>query len=110
MPVRKIEYLSIWEVAHRWEGVDPEAAAAGDIHPSVRERLRLLANAVTTAINPYDAHREVIPLERLWFGFPKTKVARGLDKAVHDPSPYRALLHDVYVNQIELMKWCFGMD
>jgi hypothetical protein len=49
-------------------------------------------------------------MEKLWFDFPKTKFAKRLDKAVHDPVAHKALLVDVYVNQTEVMKWCFGID
>lgn len=64
MPVRKIESLNIWEVGHGWEAVDPDAAPAGCIAAEVRDRLRQLVDAVTTAINPYE-HGEIAPTERL---------------------------------------------
>ena len=85
MPLRKIEFLSIWEIGHRWEGVDPESVPTQRFPAPVRDRLRQLSNATRSVINAYNPHGEVIPLERLWFGWPKTKVAKHLDKAVQDP-------------------------
>ncbi len=105
-----MELLSIWEVGHRWQGVDPRVQLPDGVPIEVQDRLRQLAHAAIAFINPYDAHGEIIPMEKLWFGFPKTQFGKHLDKAVHDPLAYKALLGDVYLNQTEVMKWCFGTD
>lgn len=39
-------YLSIWEVAHRWHGVDPNKTSPSDLPINVQDTLRYLCHAV----------------------------------------------------------------
>lgn len=103
-------YLSVWEVGHRWEGVDPDTPCAGDVRLKVRDRLRQLLHALRSMLNAYDVHGEIIPMEMLWFGLPKTKTAKQLDKAVHDPFGHKELLLAVFVSQTEVLKWSARVD
>lgn len=47
-------------------------------------------------------------MEALWFGFPKTRFAKRLDLAIHDPVGHKDLLLGVYLDQTEVMRWCFN--
>src|SRR3990172_1396788 len=40
MRAQNIQFLSIWEVAHRWEGLDPGASGDISITSKIGERLR----------------------------------------------------------------------
>lgn len=40
------DYLSLWEVAHRWHGVDPNKTDASDLPLAVQDALRYLCGAV----------------------------------------------------------------
>jgi hypothetical protein len=40
------DHLSLWEVAHRWHGVDPNKTDASDLPLAVQDALRYLCGAV----------------------------------------------------------------
>ncbi len=99
MRTQNIQFLSIWEVAHRWEGPDPSASVDISVTSKIGERLRGLVWAVRDALNCYDVHGKFVPMETLWFGFPPTSFAKQLDKAFYDPGAYRDFLKAVFLEQ-----------
>lgn len=74
------EFLSVWEVGHRWHDLDPDASEPQNPPVRVKETLRELILAINVYINAYDVHGKFIPMERLWFGFPKTSFAKTLEE------------------------------
>lgn len=102
MRAQNIQFLSIWEVAHRWEGLDPGASGDISVTSKIGERLRALIWAAANVLNCYDVHGKIVPLEILWFGFPKTRTAKDLDEAMHDPGAHRDSLKTVFLNQDEV--------
>ncbi|MGA9165214.1 MAG: hypothetical protein WBZ31_12230 [Thiobacillus sp.] len=46
------DYLSLWEVAHRWHGVDPNKTDASDLPLAVQDALRYLCGAVLSGDVP----------------------------------------------------------
>lgn len=104
MRTQDYQFLSIWEIAHRWEGLDPAQDGVISVTSKLGERLRQLLWAATHALNGYDAHGELIPMEMLWFGFPKTSTAKKLELAFHDPGAYRDFLKSIFLSQQEVGK------
>jgi hypothetical protein len=104
MRAQNIQFLSIWEVAHRWEGLDPGASGDISVTSKIGERLRGLIWAAANVVNCYDVHGKFVALETLWFGFPKTRIAKRLDEAMHDPGAHRDFLRTVFLHQDEVAK------
>lgn len=110
MRVQDYQFLSIWEIAHRWEKVDLAQSDAISITSKLGERLRQLVWAAIHALNCYDVHGEQMPLEKLWFGLPKTSLAKQLDVAFHDPAAHAEILKKVFLSQFELKKTFIGVE
>ena len=110
MRVQDFQFLSIWEIAHRWEGCDPDELGRVTIMSKLGVRLRQLIWTASHAIHCYDVHGEQLPMEYLWFGFPKTSLAKKLDIAFHDPGAHRDFLRTVFINQNELKKVLLGCN
>ena len=62
------------------------------------------------AVNCYDVHGKIIPMERLWIGFPKTRVAKQLDIAFNDPGTHEDFLKQIFLSQDEIKKAYRGME
>ena len=111
MRTQDYQYLSIWEVAHRWENADPDAATKIGIISKLGERLRQLVWAATHALNCFDQQGELIPMEELWItGVRKTRFAKKLDHSFSDPGEHRDFLKTVYLSQDEVKKLYGGME
>lgn len=52
MPMIVSDYLSLWEVAHRWHGVDPNKTDVLDLPLAVQDSLRYLCGAVLSGDVP----------------------------------------------------------
>ena len=106
-----LEILSVWEIAYRWHGIDPDDTESGKIPSNVKETLRELMLALNLYLNLYDAHNEQIFVEQ--FGLTrvrKTKFARQLEKYLHEGTFERDFLRSVFIRRDELPKWCRGRD
>jgi len=110
MRIQDIQYLSIWEIGHRWAEIDPAQKGTISVISKLGERLRQLIWVASHAINCYDIHGEQMPMETLWLGFPKTNLAKQLDVAFHDPGAHREFLMTVFLSQDELKKTFRGME
>lgn len=93
------DYLSLWEVAHRWHGVDPNKSDPSDLPLVVQDTLRYLCGAVlsgdvplciSNVIDANDGHgnyfREIryYEVEEIPLALQSCAFARTYDKAVLD--------------------------
>ena len=53
--LHRLEWLRIWELAHRWEGCDPDETDPKQRPAPVRERLRTLPGVCEEFLNVYDS-------------------------------------------------------
>ena len=105
MRTQHIQFLSIWEVAHRWEGLDPSASGDVSVTSKIGERLlQGLVWAVRDALNCYDVHGKFVPMKTLWFELPQTSFAEQPNKAFYDPGANRDFLKAVFLEQDEVKK------
>jgi hypothetical protein len=106
------DFLSVWEVGHRWEDVDPDESDPKKLPKEVRERVRQVLQGISYGmLVPYDVQREEIPTEELWFtGIRSTKFAKELDRHLYQLIYDRTLLTSVFVSQDEVEKWCWRMN
>ena len=104
--------LSVWEVGHCGENVDPDDSNPKKLPRAVRERLRQLLHAISYGmLLPYDIHREEIATKELWFtGFRDTKFAKQLRRYLYERIYDRSFLNSIFVEQDELEKWCWRMN
>ena len=101
--------LSIWEIAHRWHGIDPEGDETKTVLSEVRETLRQLLLAINLYLNPYDGNDQEIPVEELWFtGIRKTKFSKQLEQCMNQRTYEKSFLNSVFIRKSELPKWCAG--
>lgn len=89
------DYLSLWEVAHRWHGIDPNRTDSSDLPLSVQDALRYLCKAVlngelplyvSDAIDAGDVFREIryYFVDELPGAIQSCVFAREYDKVVLD--------------------------
>lgn len=89
------DYLSLWEVAHRWHGVDPNKTESTDLPLVVQDTIRYLCTSVlkgqislyeADAIDGGDEYRDIryFVLEELPDAIEECAFLRKYDKAVLD--------------------------
>ena len=100
----------MWEIAHRWHGVDQDVTDADNLPAAVKDTLRDLMYAVNVYLNAYDAHGKFIEQEYFWPGFPKTKFAKLLEADLNTGAFDKEFLRAVFIRREELPKWCRGQD
>ena len=96
-----LDFLSIWEVAHRWRGFDPDESTAKKIPLPVKDSIRSLAQAlIYESLLPYDdrgltRHRGY-SMEAL---YPQLK-------AIVDGQYDVPFLKRVHIAKHEIVPWC----
>jgi hypothetical protein len=68
MSLHEIDCLNIWEIAHRWEGVDPNEENPEGPPAKVRARLRDLTYAAAKGLRCYHVYGELVFIESRSFG------------------------------------------
>ena len=100
--------LSIWELGHRWEGIEPDATIPASPPSVVRERLREILIAVHVHLNVldedgYEILDYYVPVIRTTVASPSlAKLRAAARKRIYD----KARLDRVYVRRREVRKWC----
>ena len=110
-PVTELEQLSIWEVAHRWVGVDPDSTDPNNLPLDVRDRLRAIVIAIGGTLNVYDRegnetayHPSDLPLIARLLG--EGKAHSELGAARQDRVYRKEVLDRLYLLRDEVAMWC----
>lgn len=111
MRTQNYQFLSLWEIAHRWENLDPDAPLTQTTTPlKLRDRLQQLIWNAIHSLNCFDQHGEHIPEEELWItGIRKTRFAKQLDVAFGDPFAHKDFLKGVFLSQKEVKEVYVGV-
>lgn len=109
VPLKGIEYESIWNVAHKWVGIDPESATLETLDDKVKIRIHQLARgAMLTHLSLRRADNYLVmitkkPLLNMildWGVFWRLRNTYFKDHI--DPD----FLKLFYISRTELLKWC----
>lgn len=106
-----IEVLSIWELANRLEGLDPERETVETIPVSVRDNIRRIAQAmvqgeISAANNKGIERYRDFAFASQTTRLPAEEVGLRLDAVTYERRLDRAFLDAVYVTQWSYREWC----
>ncbi len=106
-----LEQLSIWELAHRLAGFDPDDTDPDHLPQRVRDTLRDVVTATSITLNVYDEHGELTaqdPTGLPWYLRPlvKTDGYEALNAARRNRVYAKAALDRLYVDRDELAMQC----
>ena len=102
MDVERREFLSIWEIAFRWEGIEPGARGTANVPENVLMRLRQLIWSASHGLNCYDASGATISMQTGLSGVQKTDARKQLDKAYRNPIYHQGFLRKIFIRRTEL--------
>lgn len=106
-----LSILSVWEISHRWQDVDPDESDPQKLPRPVRERMRQLLRALTYGLLPYDVYGEEIFVDELWFtGIRKNKFCKKLERHLYQGIYDKEFLTSVFLNRDEVEKWCWRVN
>lgn len=112
MAIYEHDPLSIWELALRWNNLDPDVESAIGLPSVCKDLLRDLCLAGGRYINPLDASGgeylgAFIPVINLDI---ESKVLRALETAATTRTYDRALLDTVYFRKDQVAAWCINTN
>ena len=100
--VERREFLSIWEIAFRWEGIEPSTRGTANVPENVLMRLRQLIWSASHGLSCYDANGASISMQTGLSGVQKTDARRQLDKAYRNPIHHQGFLRKIFIRRTEL--------
>lgn len=112
MAIYEHDPLSIWELALRWNNLDPDVESAIGLPPGCKDLLRDLCLAGGRYINPLDAYGDeylgvFIPVINLDIA---SKVLRALETVATTRTFERELLDTVYFRKDQVARWCINTN
>lgn len=102
------EFKSIWEIAHRWEGYDPENSDPRNLPDSVIHRIENISWAFFRRIFPLRefSGRRILDerdlLSLLIFNWSRNRLIRCIERKTYP----KKFLGGLYVLRPDLLKWC----
>lgn len=102
------DYLSIWEIAHRWAGVDPESTNENDLPEQVQYLIHKMVEGYwTQQLRLRRSAGYIIPRENIWLLIININFWRkALERCLFDDEFKKSKLNNYYVKRSELMRLC----
>lgn len=102
------DYLSIWDIAHRWAGIAPDSTDEENLPDEVQYLIHKMVEGYwNNSLRIRRSSGYVVPRERLWILIFNINIwQKALERCLFDNEFKKAKLDNYYVKRTELIRLC----